>query len=133
MNWWHEDFQSSALPTELSRPLPAHYPHNTRCLGSMSIKNENKKKSSKVLKVSNGNFLDLKKEDFVNFSMSNDMDYESFKWVFLAQGCWFVRISYITIYHKTCDKRTKFCSDTLVKKNRMNEKHKELWTTNKKG
>lgn len=54
----------------------------------MSIKNEKKKrKSSKVLKVSNGNFLDLQKEDFVNFSMSNDMDYESFKWVFLAQGC----------------------------------------------
>lgn len=46
-----------------------------------------KKKNEKVLKVSNGNFLHFQKEDFVNFSMSNDMDYESFKWVFLAQGC----------------------------------------------
>ena len=26
LNWWHEDFQSSALPTELSRPFPTQHP-----------------------------------------------------------------------------------------------------------
>ena len=38
LNWWHEDFQSSALPAELSRPFLMHHPHFTRGLGSMSIK-----------------------------------------------------------------------------------------------
>ena len=32
-------------------------------------------------------FLNLQKEDFVNFSMRNEMDCELFKWEFLAQGC----------------------------------------------
>lgn len=26
LNWWHEDFQSSALPTELSRLFPVDHP-----------------------------------------------------------------------------------------------------------
>lgn len=40
LNWWHEDFQSSALPAELSRPFPTCcLPHFTKWLGSMSIKN----------------------------------------------------------------------------------------------
>lgn len=33
------------------------------------------------------NFLDLKKDDFFGFSMSNDIDCKSFKWGFLAQRC----------------------------------------------
>ena len=54
-------------------------------------------KTKKVLNLKSwtGNFLDLQKEDFVSFSMNNDMDCESFKSVFLAQGCSFVRVSYI--------------------------------------
>ena len=47
LNWWHEDFQSSALPTELSRPFPVHYP--SRVLVSMSIKGT--KKSKSILKL----------------------------------------------------------------------------------
>jgi hypothetical protein len=27
LNWWHEDFQSSALPTELSRLFPVRHPN----------------------------------------------------------------------------------------------------------
>jgi len=27
LNWWHEDFQSSALPTDLSRPFLTHKTH----------------------------------------------------------------------------------------------------------
>ena len=37
-------------------------------------------------------FLNHQKENFVSFSMSNDMDCES---EFFAHGCSFIRISYI--------------------------------------
>ena len=45
LNWWHEDFQSSALPAELSRPLMAHHPHSHFMTGfkSMSIKKKDEK------------------------------------------------------------------------------------------
>lgn len=41
LNWWHEDFQSSALPTELSRPFSVHNP--SKVLVSMSMKRTKKK------------------------------------------------------------------------------------------
>ena len=45
-------------------------------LCQLKMKTKKKRKSIK-LKVSNGNFLDLQKEDFVNFHMITHMDYES--------------------------------------------------------
>ena len=95
LNWWHEDFQSSALPPELSRPFPMHHLHFTRRLGSMSIKRT--KGYYKVLSRP-CNFLDFQKENFWSFSTNNEMDRESFKWRFLAQRCLFVRVSYITLW-----------------------------------
>ena len=73
----------------------------------MSIKRM--KKHYKVLS-SPWNFLDFQKEDFVSFSMSTDMNCESFKWGFLAQRCSFVRI-YIT-----CDKRKTFPLGSVCKR-----------------
>ena len=40
LNWWHEDFQSSALPTELSWPFLVH--HLSKVFASMSIKGTKK-------------------------------------------------------------------------------------------
>lgn len=43
LNWWHEDFQSSALPAELSRPFSTRrLLHFTKWIGAMSIKNWSK-------------------------------------------------------------------------------------------
>lgn len=58
LNWWHEDFQSSALPTELSRPFSVHHP--SRVLVSMSMK-RTKKDSLKKFDLVPPNFLDLQK------------------------------------------------------------------------
>lgn len=49
LNWWHEDFQSSALPTELSWPFLVHHP--SRVFVSMSIKGT--QKSIKVFQIPN--------------------------------------------------------------------------------
>ena len=57
----------------------------------MSIKSKRTKEDYKVLSRY-WNFFDLKKDDFVSFSMTNDIDCKSFKWVFLAQRCSFVCI-----------------------------------------
>lgn len=47
LNWWHEDFQSSALPAELSRPFVTHHPHFKRLLEYMSTKKKRRKKITK--------------------------------------------------------------------------------------
>lgn len=81
----------------------------------MSIKKD-KKKVLKVLDLDGEfHFLNLEKEDFLSFSMSNDMDCESFNsnGDSLLKGVhWYVYHIYRTACD--CDKRKKFCSDTFV-------------------
>lgn len=94
LNWWHEDFQSSALPAELSRPFLTHHTHLTRWLGSMSIK---RTKKYLLFLYRLWNFLYKKKKRLCksHFNTSNYMDCELFQWGFLSQRYSFIRVSYI--------------------------------------
>ena len=53
-----------------------------------------------------------KREDFVSFSMNNDIDRDSFKWGVLGQRCSFVHVSYIT---RPVIREKNFRSDPFVK------------------
>ena len=69
LNWWHEDFQSSALPAELSRPFihlsGASSSHFILLDNSGLCQLKKPKKSYKILPRP-WSFLDLQKEDFVS-------------------------------------------------------------------
>ena len=68
--------------------------------------------------------MDLKKDDFVSLSMSNDIDCKSFKWGFLAQRY----ISYILRYIRW---NKTFPPGSISKKNRIGRMYKD--TNERKG
>lgn len=105
LNWWHEDFQSSALPAELSRPVPMYHPHFIRERGLCQLTVR-----KKITKFYLGPRSPWVLKNFLNFSMRNDTDSRSFKWGF-SQRCSFV---YIIIYI-TCNKRKAFLPRSISK------------------
>lgn len=96
LNWWHEDFQSSALPAELSRPSLTHHPHFNIGLGSMSIKKTKGELQSLIQALLE--FLGSSKKDFVSFSTVRVIkwifNYSNLTLGFFSQRCSFVRLSY---------------------------------------
>ena len=96
--------------------------HFTRKLGSMSIKR--RKGITKSYLGPGISCIFKRRLFFVSLSTSNDMYWESFKWVrvLLAQSC--SRLIYI-IHHKTCGKRKTFLLGYLCER-RVNEEDTQL-------
>ena len=118
LNWWHEDFQSSALPAELSRPFTTHHPHFNRWLGSMSIKKTKRGVQSLIQALVVFLSSSKKKEDFVSFSTVRAIIW-SFQFT-IGVTCSMMFICTCIVYIKRLVKRKKL----------MNEKHNEFWTAN---
>ena len=98
-NWWHEDFQSSALPAELSRPSSIHYP--TVGHGSVSIHLKVLKKHYKSWDFFFFGFFfkpffvrDMNYEWFnngipcISLYTNNTYTYVMFVWTYTAFSCW---------------------------------------------